>query len=163
MKSKALNKAWTTRWKKANSINPNLQILIIIPKLERVDNAIIFFRSNSFRAQRPAKRVVKEEIKKIKFLIHQWLKTNSWKRIVKKTPAVTKVDEWTKALTGVGAAIAAGSQALNGIWALFVIAAKIRKTLTIFASLLPLKKGIQDPSFRSKETRIKKKTSPNRL
>jgi hypothetical protein len=33
------------------------------------------------------------------------------------------VEECTRALTGVGAAIAAGSQALNGIWALFVMAA----------------------------------------
>lgn len=38
---------------------------------------------------------------------------------------MTKVDEWTSADTGVGAAIAAGSQEENGIWALFVIAAKI--------------------------------------
>jgi hypothetical protein len=33
------------------------------------------------------------------------------------------VEEWTNADTGVGAAIAAGSQALNGIWALLVKAA----------------------------------------
>lgn len=38
-------------------------------------------------------------------------------------PAVTSVDEWTRADTGVGAAIAAGSQLENGTWALFVIAA----------------------------------------
>lgn len=41
-------------------------------------------------------------------------------RTNKYTPAVTKVDEWTKADTGVGAAIAAGNQAEKGIWALFV-------------------------------------------
>ena len=35
------------------------------------------------------------------------------------------MEEWTSADTGVGAAIAAGSQALNGIWALLVVAAKI--------------------------------------
>jgi len=29
-------------------------------------------------------------------------------------PAVTKVEEWTKEDTGVGAAMAAGSQLLNG-------------------------------------------------
>ena len=40
---------------------------------------------------------------------------------------MTRVDEWTKADTGVGAAIAAGSQALNGIWALFVKDAMIKK------------------------------------
>ena len=31
------------------------------------------------------------------------------------------MDEWTRALTGVGAAIAEGSQEENGIWALLVI------------------------------------------
>ena len=33
---------------------------------------------------------------------------------------MTKVDEWIREETGVGAAIAAGSQALSGIWALLV-------------------------------------------
>lgn len=37
------------------------------------------------------------------------------------TPAVTRVDECTKVETGVGAAMAAGNQAANGICALFVI------------------------------------------
>ena len=41
------------------------------------------------------------------------------------TPAVTNVEEWTKALTGVGAAIAAGSHLEKGIWALLVIAARL--------------------------------------
>ena len=36
-------------------------------------------------------------------------------RIIRYTPAVTRVDECTRADTGVGAAIAAGSQAENGI------------------------------------------------
>lgn len=44
----------------------------------------------------------------------------------KKTPAVTRVDEWTSADTGVGAAIAAGNQLEKGICALFVIAANIK-------------------------------------
>lgn len=37
---------------------------------------------------------------------------------------MTRVEEWTRADTGVGAAIAAGSHLENGIWALFVIAAR---------------------------------------
>lgn len=43
-------------------------------------------------------------------------------------PAVTKVDEWTNAETGVGAAIAAGNHALNGSWALFVCVNTTKKT-----------------------------------
>jgi hypothetical protein len=46
---------------------------------------------------------------KISFLIR------GEKRIIRNTPAVTRVEEWTRAETGVGAAIAAGSQALKGI------------------------------------------------
>lgn len=38
---------------------------------------------------------------------------------------MTRVDECTRAETGVGAAMAAGSQEENGICALFVIAARI--------------------------------------
>lgn len=50
------------------------------------------------------------------------------RRMLKNTPAVTRVEECTKEETGVGAAIAAGSQAENGIWALFVNAAAIKIT-----------------------------------
>jgi hypothetical protein len=35
-------------------------------------------------------------------------------RIKIKTPAVTRVEEWTRAETGVGAAMAAGSQLIKG-------------------------------------------------
>ena len=48
-------------------------------------------------------------------------------RISKYTPAVTRVEEWTSADTGVGAAMAAGSHAENGIWALLVQAEIIIK------------------------------------
>jgi hypothetical protein len=57
-------------------------------------------------------------------------------RIRRYTPAVTKVEEWTNEETGVGAAIAAGSQAENGIWALLVIAAATLKTKTKTEKLL---------------------------
>jgi hypothetical protein len=56
---------------------------------------------------------------------------NGWNRIIIKTPAVTRVEEWTSAETGVGAAIAAGSQEENGIWALLVIAASVRNIVTV--------------------------------
>lgn len=38
---------------------------------------------------------------------------------------MTRVDECTRAETGVGAAMAAGSQLMNGSWALFVMAAAV--------------------------------------
>lgn len=57
--------------------------------------------------------------------IDGWLNLNN--RISKYTPAVTKVDEWTKAEIGVGAAIAIGNQAEKGNWALFDNAASVNK------------------------------------
>ena len=42
----------------------------------------------------------------------------------KKIPAVTRVEEWTNALIGVGALIALGSHAINGNTALLVEANK---------------------------------------
>jgi len=56
-------------------------------------------------------------------------------RISKYTPAVTSVEECTSADTGVGAAMAAGNQAENGIWALFVIAATIITQNNTFNSI----------------------------
>lgn len=52
---------------------------------------------------------------------------NSLNRTNKYTPAVTSVDECTREETGVGAAIAAGSHAEKGTWALLVIAAITRR------------------------------------
>jgi hypothetical protein len=51
--------------------------------------------------------------------------------MLKKTPAVTRVEEWTKAETGVGAAIAAGNQLEKGICALLVMAATIMDRVII--------------------------------
>jgi len=61
-----------------------------------------------------------------------------FRRNIRYTPAVTKVDEWTKDDTGVGAAIAAGSHALKGNWALFV------KEAIIIAKNI---KGFRDKKF----------------
>lgn len=70
---------------------------------------------------------VKEEERRRMGLKSSVLLREGKKRIRRKTPAVTRVDEWTRAETGVGAAMAAGSQLEKGIWALFVIAAKAMK------------------------------------
>ena len=59
------------------------------------------------------------------------------------TPAVTRVEEWTREETGVGAAIAAGSQTEKGSWALFEKLLKIKNkhTYPTFSILLNKKKG----------------------
>ena len=73
------------------------------------------------------------------------------------TPAVTSVDEWTRALTGVGAAIAEGSQEENGIWALLVIEvrrSRIRRKCTEHPICLD---NIEIPKI------TRRKQSPRRL
>ena len=79
-------------------------------------------------------------------------------------PAVTKVEEWTKEETGVGALIAAGSQTLKGNWALFVILVKAQTTLK------PNRRGLRNLSVskprlktRNKDKSSINKTSPIRL
>ena len=70
--------------------------------------------SISMFAENPAITIVNTPIIIIKWL-NPDLKKRELNRINKYTPAVTKVDECTRAETGVGAAIAAGSQAEKGI------------------------------------------------
>jgi hypothetical protein len=83
----------------------------ISPSCLRVERATIFFISVSVKAENLAINIVnmpinnKNSLKEIIGL----------KRIIKYTPAVTKVEECTKADTGVGAAIAAGSHDEKGI------------------------------------------------
>lgn len=96
------------------------------PNCLRVDRAMIFFISISDIAINPAINIVTVAVRSSNLLKEGDLFKVGENRIKRKTPAVTKVEEWTRAETGVGAAIAAGSQAEKGIWALLVIAATIR-------------------------------------
>lgn len=134
--------ACITKWKNASSNIFNETIIIIIDNCLKVENAIIFLKSVSKNALIPAITIVINDIfnKNIEFL---FTLNKKLKRIIKYTPAVTNVEEWTKEDTGVGAAIAAGSQAEKGICALLVIPAKIIK--------IPNKYSI---SFRDKKSKV---------
>ena len=98
---------------------PIPKIIIMIPNWLRVDRAMIFFMSISNIAVIPAIIIVNIPKAPRNFLMFISM-IIKFIRINKYTPAVTKVDECTKADTGVGAAIAAGNQDENGIWALLV-------------------------------------------
>lgn len=139
-------------------------LIIITPSCLKVDSAMIFFKSDSAIAAIPAiVNVATEQIKR--HVVKYWdINKNGENRINRKTPAVTKVEEWTSADTGVGAAIAAGSHLENGSWALFVIAA-IRTKIII----RPLKIEIgwliinQSPQLIIKEMDNRIITSPIRF
>ena len=88
-------------------------VIIIRPNCLRADKAIILLKSNSKLAPRPAINIVKPETNN-KIIFNQYLK-EGLNRINKSTPAVTRVEERTKAETGVGAVMAAGNQEEKGI------------------------------------------------
>lgn len=82
-------------------------------------------------------------------------------RMRRYTPAVTRVEECTREDTGVGAAIAAGSQAEKGTWALFVRAASLMRATEFLGSAEVIK--FHDPMSRLRPIAIKIRTSPSRL
>lgn len=75
---------------------------------------------------------------------------------------MTNVDEWTNDDTGVGAAIAAGSHAEKGIWALLVIAASRTQTEIIYFAFLSSVK-LNELFAAVKAIAIIRATSPTRL
>jgi hypothetical protein len=86
------------------------------------------------------------------------------KRINRNTPAVTSVDECTRALTGVGAAIAAGNQLEKGNCALFVIAASMIITeRRLFKSGTHEEVAYQCPWLRDHPIARRRNASPIRL
>ena len=119
IKIKALKKAWDRRWKNAKFHIPHPKVVIITPNCLRVERATIFFISISTMAVIPAISIVAAPKAKTTKEVADFLRRGR-KRINRYTPAVTRVEEWTSEETGVGAAIAAGSQAEKGIWALLV-------------------------------------------
>ena len=112
--------------------NPSLRLKTITPNWLRVERATIFFKSDSKNALSLAIVIVILP-NTPSTTIGNCKDSKGTIRRSKYTPAVTKVDECTNAETGVGAAIAAGSQALKGTCALLVDAAT--------ASLLANKRG----------------------
>jgi len=113
----AFAKACINRWNRQISLFPREMAININPNCLSVDRATTFFPSTSIKAAILAKiKVVAPTIKRIqhRYILICLNRTNN------QTPAVTKVELCTRALTGVGAAIAAGSHLVKGIWALLV-------------------------------------------
>jgi len=123
--------------------------------------ATTFLKSPSRQATNPATNmVITPKIFNVSLnIIIENMKLN---RISRYTPAVTRVDECTSDETGVGAAMAAGNQAEKGIWALFVIAARIRKINSKF-SLVYILSDVQYPFRNRYMIDIRIPTSPTRF
>jgi hypothetical protein len=162
--SRALNIAWVIRWKKAKFVKFREILVIITPSCLRVESAIIFFISVSTIAFIPAISIVRDDRISRVMVAHLFGIRFGLNRIRRKIPAVTKVDEWTSAETGVGAAIAEGSHLENGIWALFVMAAiiisQVTNTSILWCILLIIS---QWPLFLLIPMAVRINTSPIRL
>jgi len=129
------------------------------PNCLKVEKAINFFISHSKLAIIPAIHKVNNP-KPIK--IEKFNKTHLLNRIKRKIPAVTNVDEWTNAETGVGAAIAKGNQDEKGNCALLVTKVKINNNLKIILISFKIKEENTDKKDKI-EIENKKNISPTRF
>lgn len=155
-----LNNAWITKCKNVR-VNAFIEIANIIMAIcLRVDRAIIFFISCSqLAAMLEYKAVIVDNNISI-INIKLWGCEVIRNKI--NTPAVTKVDECTKAEIGVGAAIAIGNHAEKGNCALFEEAANINKIKGIVGISQFIEK-LQDFIINNILIEIKIKISPIRF
>jgi len=123
-----LARAWVKTCKRHILTLPTEREINISPSWLSVDRATTFLASVSTRAALLAtKRVTSPSISQpLKFKRTAWPKV-----IISQIPAVTKVDLWTRALTGVGAAMAAGSHLMKGHCALLVKETTLTNTTSI--------------------------------
>lgn len=107
--SMALKKAWVEMWRKASCGRLRPMATIIKPSWLDVEKAMIFLMSFCVRAHVAANRV--DRAPKHRQMVRAvWLLANrGWVRISRKIPATTIVLEWSRAETGVGPSMAAGS------------------------------------------------------
>ena len=99
---------------------------IIKPSWLDVEKAMIFLMSFWVRAHVAANSV--ESAPRHRHVVRAvWLLDSmGWVRMSRKIPATTMVLEWSRAETGVGPSMAAGSQGCKPNWADFPMAARIR-------------------------------------
>lgn len=154
-----LNMACLIKWKKANIGSPIDSLNIINLSCLRVERATIFLLSIDTTAV--IDDITKDTTLTSASATKDGLSIQEDICKSKKTPAVTRVDECTSLDTGVGAAIASGSQDINGNIALLVIAAEKIKAL----ANINIPPGVGPSLTIFKENTINKtiKTSPTRF
>ena len=90
-------------------------------------------------------------------------KNNSWVRAIKYTPAVTMVAACSKALTGVGPAIASGNQVCSGSWADLPSAPTSNSALTMVAVELPRGQERKASAAISSNCRVPSSNAMNKM
>lgn len=106
----ALKKACVEMWKKASCGRFSPMVTIMSPSWLDVEKAIIFLMSFCVRAHVAANRVERAPRHRQIDRTGGLLVNMGWVRMSRKIPATTMVLEWSRAETGVGPSMAAGSQ-----------------------------------------------------
>lgn len=122
----ALKNAWVEMWRKASSGRFNPIVTIIRPNWLEVEKAMIFLMSFWVRAQVAANNVEMAPRHRHRVRAVGLLLSRGWVRMSRKIPATTIVLEWSRADTGVGPSMAAGSHGCSPNWADLPVAARIR-------------------------------------
>lgn len=125
-KSIALKKAWVEICRKASCGRFSPIVTIIRPSWLDVEKAMIFLMSFCVRAHVAANSVDRAPRHRHRVRAVWLVASSGWVRMSRKIPATTIVLEWSKAETGVGPSMAAGSQGWRPNWADFPVAARIR-------------------------------------
>lgn len=107
---------------------------IIRPSWLDVENATIFLTSFCVRAQVAVNRAVSAPRHRQRVKASSLCSRRGWSRINRKIPATTIVLECSRAETGVGPSMAAGSHGCSPNWADFPVAARISPTRGIVMS-----------------------------
>lgn len=113
-------------WRKASWGRLSPMVTIINPSWLDVEKAMIFLISFWVRAHVAANSVDRAPRHRHRVKAVWLLVSSGWVRIRRKIPATTMVLECSRAETGVGPSIAAGSQGCRPNWADFPAAARIR-------------------------------------
>lgn len=124
--SMALKKACVEMWRKASCGRFSPIVTIIRPSWLDVEKAMIFLMSFCVRAHVAAKSVDRAPKHRHRVRAVWLLVSIGWVRMRRKIPATTIVLEWSRAETGVGPSMAAGSQGCSPNWADFPVAARMR-------------------------------------
>ena len=109
-KRHALKNAWVKTWKKPAAKNPTPTAANMNPSWLTVEYARIFFISRCTTAMEAASKAVRVPVTAMMDIATSDVMKSGESRQHRYTPAVTMVAAWMRAETGVGPAIASGSQ-----------------------------------------------------
>ena len=132
--SNALKNAWVVTWNMAALYAPMPSATNMYPSWLTVEYASTFLMSFWNKPTLAAINAVAVPTHRMMSFVNGANSNNTELRTIKKIPAVTIVAAWISALTGVGPAMASGSQVNNGSCALLPVAPMKRNSVAAIIS-----------------------------